>query len=388
MQSPVIDVMVIGAGIVGLSAAIAIRQRGFSVMLIDAGSITVDVDSSTSRVYAINQASQNLFTSMDVWALIDKKYLSPYRHMHIWDAKQGAAIDFDARTIGSDRLGYILDEYVIKCALLEKASQLDIHRIPNFRVSKVELLTDAIQVGNNNESWVAKLLIIADGAMSTTRALLNIPLTTWTYHQKAIVASVRTKHAHHRTAYQVFHQTGPLAFLPLPDPHESSIVWSTSPTQVDQLMNLSDDEFGVKLGEAFAEKLGAVQVTSKRHQFDLHMRHVQRYIDSRWLLMGDAAHTIHPMAGLGLNIGLADLAAWLQILDSGDFVTRSARCLSRYQRQRKYALWQTIALMEGLHLLFTNTMPPVMALRGFGLTICNHLLPLKRLMIEHAAGKI
>lgn len=380
------DVIVVGGGVVGLSAAIAMRQRGFSVILLDSGALTVDAASSMSRVYAINQASQALFKELGVWDLMDKTYFSPYSHMHVWDAMNGAHIDFDSRMVGTDRLGFMLAESVIKNALLQRAATLDITLIPASKVCGVEPTADHISVMDGVNCWTAELLIVADGACSATRDLLNVPITTWSYHQQAIVATVRSEKSHQRTAYQVFHPSGPLALLPLADVHESSIVWSTLPARVERLMSLSDDAFGAELTEAFAEKLGKTSVISKRYQFPLQMRHVKRYSGCRWLLMGDAAHTIHPLAGLGLNVGLADLATWLSNLNRDKHSAWSVRNLSRYQRQRKHALWQTIALMEGLHVLFTNPLFPVTALRGFGLNICNRLLPLKRLLIEHAAG--
>jgi len=378
------SVLIVGGGVVGLSAAIAMHQRGFVVRLLDAGPLTVTT--SPSRVYAINQASQALLKTWGVWDFMDEVELSPYRHMHVWDDKNQAYIDFDARMIGMDRLGYMIEESVIKRALLQKAATLAIELIPHCKVSHVESTAEAIYVTDGETRWAAELLMIADGALSATRELLNVPLTTWSYHQQAIVATVRTEKPHQHTAYQVFRSQGPLAFLPMNNLHECSIVWSTVPSHAEQLMSMSDEEFGDELTRSFASKLGQTAVVSKRHQFPLRMRHVKHYSGDRWLILGDAAHTIHPLAGLGLNIGLADLATWLTQLQENHGPTWSTRSLSRYQRQRKHALWQTIGLMEGLHVLFTNPLPPVTALRGLGLTLCNRLLPVKRLLIEHAAG--
>ena len=383
------DVMVVGGGVVGLTAALAMLSRGFSVALIDAGSVTVNSADIDPRVYAINQASEDLLQALKVWVHLDKTRISPYRQMYVWDAASQAHIEFDARTIVSDHLGTIIEESVLKQAILQA---LDLQKakftvLAHSTVSQIEEHEEGILVASGETRWKAQLLMIADGGNSPCRQLLKVPLTTWSYHQQALVALVHTEKSHQRTAYQVFNPDGPLAFLPLNDTHLCSIVWSTTPTQAKQLMALPEEAFNGDLTKAFASKLGEVQLMSKRYQFPLTMRHAKQYSGKRWLLLGDAAHTIHPLAGLGLNVGLADVATWLAGLDDGNKRLTSQKVLGAYQRQRKYEVWQTIALMDGFKSLFTNSLTPVIALRGFGLRMCNAITPLKRMFIEQAAGK-
>ena len=378
------DVVVIGGGIVGLCAAIAMNQRDFSVALIDAGALTADTGVTDPRVYAINQASQSLLQSLGVWDHLDQTRVSPYHHMHVWDAVNEAHIDFDARMVGRDRLGSILEESVIKQALLQQLATQHITMFPHCKVATVQSTPDAVCVSDGHQSWHAKLLIVADGAASATRQLLGVPVTSWPYHQHAIVTRIRTEKPHQYTAYQVFNPDGPLAFLPLTDPYQCSIVWSTTPTRAHTLMSLTDDQFAEQLTASFAAKLGNCTVIDKRYPFPLLMRHAKRYSGPRWLLMGDAVHTIHPLAGLGLNVGLADLTAWLANLGTGKIASVSNKMMGTYHRQRTHEVWKMIALMEGLKALFANPLFPVAALRGLGLRMCNHLLPLKRLFIEQA----
>lgn len=380
------DVIVIGGGIVGLSAAIAMSQRGYSVALIDAGTLTIETTKVDSRVYAINNASQSLFQTLGIWDLLDKARVSPYEHMHVWDAANSAHIDFDARIVGMDRLGTIIEESIIKQALLQHMSTTNIALFPDCRITAVQPTADGVCIQTDNKKWQAKLMIVADGAASATRELLGVAVTSWPYHQQAIVTSIHTDKPHLRTAYQVFNPDGPLAFLPLANQHDCSIVWSTTPARAEHLMALSDEQFAEQIRDAFAAKLGNCKVVGKRHQFPLHMRHAKRYSGLGWLLMGDAAHTIHPLAGLGLNVGLADLNAWVQILNTDKENICSTKKLGMYQRQRKFQVWQMIALMESLKTIFSNPLSPLTALRGMGLRVCNGTVPLKRLLIEQAVS--
>lgn len=379
------DVLVSGAGVVGLSAALAMARRGNQVAVVDALDMTVTpLTEPDRRVYAINQASRALFNELGVWSLMDESRLAPYRHMHVWDAATKAHIDFDCREVARADLGVIVEEGVIRQALLKALGELDnISCFPRQSVSQIDEHADGVRVSSVDQSWEAGLLIIAEGAQSPSRQLLKVALTSWPYHQNALVATIRTEKPHEQTAYQIFNADGPLAFLPLADEHLCSIVWSTTAKRADLLSQMDEAAFNQALGEAFQHRLGELSLSSARHQFPLFMRHAQQYVGKNWLLMGDAAHTVHPLAGLGLNIGLADLRDWLHCLDTQ---ARRSRALSVWQRQRKVAVWQSIALMGGLKTLFANPFPPVAALRGLGLSWCNRMTPLKRLFIEHAAS--
>ena len=384
-MNPLYDVLVVGAGVVGLTAAIGMKQRGFSVALMDAGDMLVDTRSLDPRVYAINRASQSLFQRLGVWEHLNSARLSPYTHMHVWDAMNGAHIDFDSRMVASDRLGTIIEESVIKEALLATVSKEAIPLWTKHRVVSLQLNTDSVSISTDAGTMHAKLLVVADGALSATRQLLNVPITTWPYHQQAMVALIRTETPHQQTAYQVFNPDGPLAFLPMADPHLCSIVWSTTARRAQHLMTVPEATFAQTLAEAFGTTLGTCALEGKRKAFPLHMRHAQQYAGARWLLMGDAAHTIHPLAGLGLNVGLADVASWFTQLDAHSSSFDSNRILGTYQRERKYEVWQMIGLMEALKAIFANPLPPIAALRGLGLQACDHLLPLKRMFIGQAA---
>lgn len=382
------DVLVVGGGIVGLVAALAMAKRNHTVALIDAGSLEVDTSKMESRVYAINQVSQKLLADLHVWDLLDQSRVSPYSSMHVWDGVNGAHIDFDSRAIAAARLGSIIEENIIKQALLKCIAHNErISLFANTSITAIQQNPECISISNQDTSWQGQLLMIADGAHSPLRTKLKVELVSWPYNQQAIVATIKTEKPHQKTAWQVFNPDGPLALLPLVNENQCSIVWSTLPGRAKYLLELNDQQFNTELSKAFAHKLGALEVISSRYQYPLHMRHVKRYTGARWLLLGDAAHTIHPLAGLGLNVGLADVQAWMNALDTIAGPLASSKRLGAYQRERKNAVWQTILLMEGFKRLFGYSLGPITALRAFGLRACNKLTALKRMFIEHAAGK-
>lgn len=382
------DCLVVGGGIVGLTAAVAMSKQGCSVAVIDAGSLSVDTGQADPRVFAINQASKELLQQLAVWPHMDETRIAPYQRMHVWDAATGAKIDFDSRMVALNQLGSIIEESIIKKALLLSIQGLNnIHLFPDSPVDSLINHGDCVTLGCRNQQWQGQLLIATDGAHSPTRDKLDVPLTSWPYHQHAIVARVAVTQEHQQTAWQVFHPHGPLAFLPLVHRHQCSIVWSTSPARAQALMRLPEAEFNRELTDAFFARLGEVKLLDKRYSFPLIMRHARQYSGSCWLLAGDAAHSIHPLAGLGLNLGLADVRCWLEKLEQNKSKLHFGKALAAYQRQRKSEVWKVIVVMDGLKTLFAHPFPLVKLARGIGLSGCNRLETLKRLFIHQAMGK-
>lgn len=378
-------VAVIGGGVVGLCAALVMHHQGFQVKVFDAGSLEVSQDEISARVYAINHASEHLLCSLAVWEKLEKSRISPYQFMHVWDANTGAFIDFDTRTIACNKLGSIIDEANLRHALLHVIANTNIELLAFTKVNSVHQVEEGIVIADGQQDWMVDFMLVADGALSPTRRLLDVPFTQWPYHQHALIAKVQIEKPHQRFAYQAFRKEGTLAFLPLADSNQCSIVWSCPPSYTEQLMQLPAEAFNQAITDAFTSKLGNVTLLSDRQHFPLHMRHVNQYFGSRWLILGDAAHTIHPLAGLGLNLGLSDVSALRSLFNNSD-TPFSKKMLAQYQRQRKHAVWQTIALMEGIKALFLNPLSPVVQLRRFGLRLCNQLTPIKKLFIQHATG--
>lgn len=378
------DLIIIGGGIVGLSAALGMSSFGFSVALIDSGP-SAHKNATDTRVYAINQASKRLFQELACWSLISDKDLSPYQHMHVWEPKHRHCLDFDARLAAQAELGFIIKDAVIKEALLQKIAEHDnIHLFSSATVTGLVVNEEDILVSSANHRWQGRFLMAADGGDSPTRTLLNIPIKSRPYHQHALIATVSTEKPHQQTAWQVFNPNGPLAFLPLKDPKQCSIVWSLSPEEALRHATSSDEAFEQDISQAFAHKLGQVKLLSKRFHFPLVMRHTERYTGGRWLLLGDAAHTIHPLAGLGLNLGLEDVASCLALLKAEGSPQFSQGMLASFHRERKRVVSQTIALLDAIQFLFSTKSAPLIGLRNLGLSVFNRFTPLKRFIIEQA----
>lgn len=378
------DVLIIGAGIVGLTAASGLQQRGFSVALFD--KINPAQKSENSRVFAINQASQTLLQDLAVWQHLDKEAASPYQKMYVWDKATGQALDFDSRSIASTQLGQIIEESVLKEALFKAlATVASVQQIHTSIVS-AKACEDSIVISDGLTAWQGRLLIIADGRDSPLRHYLKVPVVKQDYQQYALTAKVFTEMPHEKTAFQVFLKDGPLAFLPLKNPQQASIVWTTTPEKARKLKAMDAAAFNIQLAQAFEHRLKTCTLLSERQIFPLQMQHVSQYVGKNWLLAGDAAHTIHPLAGLGLNLGLSDLETLFKLIDSSPQTPFSSRNLQAYQRRRKYAVWKVIALVGGINSLFSNNFPPLVAARGLGFKFGNQLSAFKRFLIEQAGG--
>ncbi|MCX7115117.1 MAG: FAD-dependent oxidoreductase [Gammaproteobacteria bacterium] len=382
------EVLVLGAGVVGLCAALSMAKRGKRVALLDKGDLSTAQDAAPlGRVYALNAASLSLLTSLGALEASTADWMTPYERMAVWVANRSAEIDFDSRLIGLSQLGVIASDAGLMQALF---NQIKDHELISYyakvSIHHISEQPDGVQLRDHQSSWRAPLALIADGAQSSFRKQLNLPVTQWSYHQDALITVVETTLPHRHCCYQVFLPDGPLAFLPLSHPHQCAIVWSTSVAQAKHLLALDVAVFNQMLTQQIRGRLGEVKSQGPCTRFPLTMRHTQQYVGKHWLLLGDAAHTIHPMAGLGLNVGLADLQCWLQQVDAGG-LNRLTRALGAYQRERKAQVWQTILMLEGLKTMFSTPLQPLQMLRDIGLHACQKVPILKRLFI-HGANSV
>jgi len=382
------DVTIIGAGIVGLTTACALAQKTrLSIVVIDTKPITPTWSAATyhSRVSAIALSSKRIFQNLGVWQSIKEKRVSAFDAINVWDQSTKATIDFRAAEVAEARLGYIIENNAMQDALLERLQQF-----PQISIHTGDsTLSSRAASGSGSSAFSASLTIGADGANSWVRQQANIRLNTEDYGHDAIVATVRTTLPHDKTARQVFLATGPLAFLPLQEADLSSIVWSMPPEDAQKILALDDDEFKTALTSAFANTLGDVIEVSKRFSFPLKKRRAERYIADRIALVGDAAHTVHPLAGQGLNVGLLDAAALVDVIVDAIKHNRdigALHTLRRYERWRKGENALMLNGVDAIKTVFCTNKQITKALRSFGLNMTNQLPILKNLFTRHAVG--
>lgn len=378
------EVVVIGGGMVGTALARALGRQGRRVALVEAhaprpwrGDEPYDL-----RVSAINRASQRLFEQLDAWRAMLERRVSPYRRMHVWDAGGTGAITFDAAEIGEPDLGHIIENRVIQEALGDA-----LEGVTEYCPAALESMTvDAARVRlmlADGRELSAALVVGADGARSRVRSLAGIEREERPYGQKAIVATLMTERPHQATAWQRFLATGPVALLPLAD-GSSSLVWSADSEVADRLMALSDDDFRLELGRATALRLGCVARIGPRAAFPLVGSRVRPYVRPRIALVGDAAHTIHPLAGQGVNLGFMDVAVLAERLADTRRDIGSLRVLRAYERARRAENEGAMRVMEGFKQIFGSRLPGLGWLRGQGLALAGGLPPLKRRLAARA----
>ncbi len=385
------DVAVMGAGMVGATLANALALQGLRVVVVDRGpSPSFDADHYDLRVSALGCAAERVLRNLEVWPIIDAVRVSPYRRMFVWDAGSFGAIVFDAADVGESRLGHIVENGLVVYALYQRLRQSgNVRFLGETAVQRIDTSDAAsVTVETDKELISAQLVVGADGAGSWVRQQLGIKSRRQDYHQRAIVAQVHTEHPHERTAWQRFLPTGPLAFLPLAD-GSSSIVWSCDQPLAHELMQLDDAAFRKRLADSFEHRLGDVTQVGPRKTFPLSSSQVAAYIADRCALVGDAAHTVHPLAGLGANLGIADAAVLAEVVADAALSGRnigSRTVLRRYERWRRGENALVAYAIHGLQRLFRAKSFPLRGLRGTGLRLTDHAGPLKRIIVRRATG--
>lgn len=388
------DILIVGSGIVGATTALALAKKtSFRIALLDVKKISAEwhADQHDPRVSAISLASKRIFQHLDVWSAMQAKRVSPYQKMQVWDAGSSGEIRFDAQAIQEVALGYIVEDSVTRTSLLEKISACDnITVISPVELSSLHEAQDHIEIKTKDgQAFRAGLIIGADGKHSWVRDQAGIEFACRDYAHRALVTTVKTELPHQATAWQRFLAEGPLAFLPLPDQHTCSIVWSVSPEEGSRLLALSNEEFQAELTAAFDHKLGRVVAENPRYSFDLYRRHVKHYVKPRLVLVGDAAHTVHPMAGQGVNFGLLDAACLVDVIVDAKKNKRdiaSLPVLRRYERWRKSDNAIMLNFVDGIKCLFAAEVKPVQQLRQMGMTMTNRVEFIKNYFANFAAG--
>jgi 2-octaprenylphenol hydroxylase len=382
------DVVVVGGGVVGAATALALQRDGFSVALIEKGSAPApwNAEHYDARVYALSPGTARFLETCGVWSRIAAQRASPYSRMQVWEGTALQSLTFDAAELAVPQLGHIVEDSLLRATLWSA--------LGNAAITGVQVKHLALESGrarlqlSNGEMLGAELVVAAEGADSPLRESAGIDVGGWAYPHRSIVCNVTTEKPHRGVACQRFMPGGPLAFLPLAD-GRSSIVWSTDTAEAEELMALPDVEFRERLTEAFQRHLGEVTAADKRFAFPLRLQHAQSYVAAGLALVGDAAHVIHPMAGQGLNLGLADVEALVGVLVEARKQKKSLgtlRVLQRYERQRKAENVEALALVDGLHRLFRLRAPELGGLRELGMSLVGRAGMVKAALAKRAMG--
>lgn len=388
-----VDIAIVGGGMVGLAVACGLQGSGLRVAVIESHQPQpVEADAAPQlRVSAINAASEKLLSRLDVWNEIIAERASRYHGMEVWDKDSFGRIAFDDESLGYSHLGHIIENGVIHHALWRKAQRSqDITLMAPAELAQVAWgENEAFLTLKDGNMLTARLVIGADGANSWLRNKADIPLTSWDYRHHALVATIRTTEPHQAIARQVFHGEGILAFLPLSDPHLCSIVWSLPPDDAAKMQQADAAAFNQALNVAFDNRLGLCEVESERQVFPLTGRYARQFAAHRLALVGDAAHTIHPLAGQGVNLGFMDAAELIDEIrrlhaQGKDFGQHFY--LRRYERSRKHSAALMLAGMQGFRELFAGVNPAKKLLRDIGLKLADTLPGVKPQLIRQAMG--
>ena len=391
------DALIIGGGLSGISTALALDAAGLSVSVIDRAPVETHVAAGhDGRTTAISQSSKRMLVRLGVWDALPEAPCA-IDDIRVREGGSPLFLQFDHADAGPDPMGFILDNSVLKAGLYRTAatrpgitivSPASVERLERNGEAAIAVLADGRRI-------TAKLAVAADGRASPTRRAAGLRTTELSYGQTAITCTVAHELPHDHMAFEHFRPAGPFAMLPLNDAadgtHQSCLVWSERTDAANALMQLPDGAFDLEMQTAFGDTLGRLHVTGKRWAYPLGLIHAERYIDQRLVLVGDAAHGIHPISGQGFNLGLRDIAALADTIEDArriglDF--GSAPVLQKYQRWRRFDVMTMIAATDGLNRLFSNDSAAIRLVRDAGLGLVQRMGPLKRVFMRSAMGTI
>ena len=384
------DIAIVGAGLVGSSLACALAKSPYRIVLIDSQvfpTVNADVRPNDGRSIALALASKKMFSALGLWDVLARNAVA-IKKIHISNQGRFGVTRLDSAQHGVESFGYLVPAHELSDSLVKHIEQHSIKRLQPFQVTEIRRYADGVTLQGKNESIAAKLLIAADGANSFIRDRLNIEVEEKSYQQTAIVGSIETERPHQNTAYERFTEHGPLAFLPRLG-NQSGFIWMNPTDTAKRNYNLSDTAFMDELQENFGFRLGHFSNISKRFAYPLSLLVSQQRVHERVVLIGNAAQTLHPIAGQGLNLALRDIAELCEILvaceDGFDAIDAK---LHDYQAKRQPDIENTIRFTDRLNFLFTADYPLLSHSRGLGLALLGAIPSLEERIVKQNLGAL
>ncbi|WP_421190008.1 FAD-dependent oxidoreductase [Aeromonas enteropelogenes] len=383
------DIAIVGAGMVGAATACLLAAQGLSVRVIETR-LPEPYDPAQPldlRVSAISQASVALLEQAGAWQYLQQMRLCPYRRLETWEL-DGFATRFNAADLGLPQLGYIIENRLVQLALLKRMEDFpNIQTHTPAAVLSLRQSTDDVMLQLDDETTLsARWVLACDGAESHTRKLAGIGVSRFEYRQHCMLINIDTEFAQEDITWQQFTPSGPRAFLPLPGQH-GSLVWYDSPARIRALAAMSNEALATEVRRHFPSRLGGFSVTAKG-SFPLVRRHANDYHAGRVVLLGDAAHTINPLAGQGVNLGFKDVACWADLLHSAGTGWHKPELATRYERRRRP---DNLLMQSGMDLFygaFSNDIGPLKLARNLALNVADKAGPLKEMALRYALGLV
>lgn len=383
------DLIVVGAGLIGAAFALSLAKlrSDLQILLVEQAAQVVDNPLPNQRVLALGKHATDMLDDIGLMSQLDQNNCYPYQQMFVWDAQSSGELKFNAKDYSQEQLGMMIDGVSLTQLLQQSMqSQPNITVYYELEISSMSIDVEQAEISTSVGDFSAPLIVAADGARSWCRRQAKIFAHRKAYNQQGIVARIQTEFSHQDTAWQVFMPSGPLGLLPLTD-NQCSIVWSTDNTKADELMTLDKDTFATNVRDALDAKLGDVTLLSKRQKFPLQSVKAETYFKRRLVLIGDAAHSIHPLAGQGANLGFKDIAALVKVLTNiGADNFGDLGVLQRYQMARKADNEQTDFMMTSLARAYQANQGWWLKLRGSGMNWLSRSPRIKKILARQAMG--
>lgn len=398
------DLVIVGGGLVGASLACALGESDLRIAVIEAAPFIDDTEtyqpSFDARTVALAQGSQQIFSSMGLWEKIKELGVTPIKKIHISDRGHAGITHLDSEQENVDALGYVVETRVLGKVLTAALKQFNnVELLCPARLVDLEFSAASAQAGieiNGEQTTIrTPLLVAADGGESLARQLTGVNVFETDYGQHAVIANVAMDKAHNNLAYERFTDTGPLALLPSTASEDKdnvyALVWTVDSDKSDEVAGWDEQTFLKELQARFGTRAGRFVKASSRYVYPLKFMHAREHVRPHLAFIGNAAHTLHPVAGQGFNLGLRDVATLAQVLSearNNNYALGDMRVLKQYAQWRKRDHWQTSLITDSLVRVFSSKLPPLMLARNMGLVVMDILPPLKHVMARHAMGYV